>query len=450
MPSLLALLICTIFVVFMLWIDRKQSPEVSFVLWIPTIWSLIISSKPLGIWFQSSGATMEEGSPLDRTFLTILLCLGLIIIAKRRFNWLNAMKENIWLMLLIGYMLISCLWSDVSFLSFKRWTRELIAVVMAFVVATEADPQRAWESLFRRVVYISIPFSYILINYFSEYGRLYLHHSGDLMWTGVTIHKNALAQMCLLAVFFLVWSIIRRQRGRTLPAVRYQTILEVFIIILAFWLWGGPQHSLTYSASATITFLLGLLALIGLFWSKKFDTQLGSRVMTVLIIFIIVYGTVTPMLGRLSLIDLSSAVRRDETLTGRTIVWQKLVPVAMNQPILGHGFGSFWSTEKRGVYDMTGAHNGYLDTILELGFVGLLLLSIFLISSLRKAQNMMLKDFDLGALLSCYMLMAVANNMAESYLNTFTFQTTAFILFLTVSFATTQLAQESRKDAIYP
>jgi len=394
---------------------------------------LLIASKPLSLWFQSGAATIEEGSPLDRAFLIALLLLGLIILAKRKFNWSNAIKENIWLMLLIGYMLVSCLWSEMPFISFKRWSRELIAVVMAFVVATEPDPRKALESLFRRIIYVLIPFSYILINYFAEYGRLYVHHSGYLLWTGVTSHKNQLCLLCLFAALFLIWTIIRRKQGRNTSTVRYQTYLEVFILILTFWLMGGPQHSFTYSATSTVALTLGLSALIGLLWEKKQGTMLGPKVLIVLIVFFIIYGTVTPMLGRLSLIDISSTVGREETLTGRTHVWAILIPVAMQHPLLGHGFGGFWTTTTREVFDIPGAHNGYLEVILELGFVGLLLCVIFLLSSFRKAQRVMTQDFDWGALWICFLLMAVAHNIAESSLNTFTTRLMVVIFLLSVS-----------------
>lgn len=198
----LATIICTIFVLFLLQLDYKQTPAVSSALWIPTIWMLLITSKPLGIWFQTAGATMEEGSALDRMFLTALFFIGMIILLKRKLKWSKVLRDNIWLMLLIGYMLLSCLWSDLQFISFKRWSKQLIAVVMAIIVATEPDSRKALESLFRRIIYITIPFSYVLINYFGEYGRAYVHSEGVLMWTGVTGHKNQLSQLCLFSVFF--------------------------------------------------------------------------------------------------------------------------------------------------------------------------------------------------------------------------------------------------------
>jgi len=382
---------------------------------------------------MTSGATMEGGSPLDRAFLTALLCLGLLTLVKRKFNLSNAIKENIWLMLLIGYMLVSCLWSDIPFISFKRWSRELIAVVMAFIVATEPDSRKALESLFRRIIYMLIPFSYILINYFGEYGRIYVHHQGLLMWVGVTSHKNQLCQLCFFAAFFLIWTIIRRKQGRDTSAVRYQTYFEVFILFLTFWLMGGPQHILAYSATSTIALVVGLSVFIWLSWRKKSGAILGTNILLVFIVIIFIYGLVTPFVGKLSLIDPSSSVGREETLTGRTSVWNQLVPVAMSRPIIGSGFGGFWTTEARELYSISDSHNGYLAVLLEMGLFGLLLYAIFILSSFRKAQRMIIQDFDWGVLWICFLLMVVTHNIAESSLNTFMSRLTALILFLTVS-----------------
>src|SRR3989304_5890046 len=201
MPPQLALIICIIFVLWLLHLERKQAPNVSRVLWIPTIWMLSIASKPFGVWFMSAGADAEAGSPLDRAFLSVILCLGLLILASRKFSWSRAIKENSWLMLLVSYLLVSILWSDIPFISFKRWIREVVAVVMAFIVMTERNPRQALESILRRTVYVLIPFSLVLINYYSAYGRVYGRWSGELMWGGVTTQKNGLGRLCLISVF---------------------------------------------------------------------------------------------------------------------------------------------------------------------------------------------------------------------------------------------------------
>jgi exopolysaccharide production protein ExoQ len=442
MPPVLALFFCTVFVIFLLRLERKQLPEVSFALWIPTIWMLLIACKPLGTLFGTGSEDMESGSSLDRAVLIALLCLGLIILAQRQFILSNAIKENIWVMMLIGFMLASILWSDLPYISFKRWTREIIAVVMAFLIITEPEPRQALQSIFRRIIYILIPFSYMLIHYFPSYGREYSHSSGALMWTGVASQKNSLGQLCLFAAFFLIWTFIRRRLGRDIPATRYQTLLEAFILILTFWLMGGPQHNVSYSATTNIAFVAGLSALVTLIWMKKRGTVFGPNAFIVIIAFIIVYGSITPFVGRLSLMDISSIFGRSETLTGRSKIWTTLIPYAMQKPILGHGFGGFWTEAIRSLTS-SHAHNGYLDVILNIGFFGLLLFAIFLLSCGWKAQRVMIQDFDWGSLFICFLLMAVVHNIAESSIVGFTGELSAVLLFMAVS--STSIPEVSKK-----
>ncbi|MCP4371498.1 MAG: O-antigen ligase family protein [Deltaproteobacteria bacterium] len=431
--SQIVLIVCAIFVLWLLYLDHKQSLKVSLGSWIPTIWMLVTVTKPLAVWFNCGGATNEEGSVMDRFFLIALLCIGMITLAKRKVRWSKVLEENIWLLLLIGYMLLSCLWSDFPMISLKRWSRELIAVVMALIIVTESNPRNALESIFRRIIYISIPFSYVLINYFSEYGRLYVHKEGVLMWIGVTLHKNQLGQLCLLSVFYLIWTFVRRWQGRGISAIRYQTYLEAIIIILTIWIMGGPDHSITYSATTTVSLVVGLTVLVGLSWKKKWGAIHGSKALILIVSFIFVYGTITPMVGKLTLLDPSSTLGRDETLTGRTSVWEQLIPVAMERPILGCGYGGFWTSENQELYDISGAHNGYLSVILELGFVGLIFFLFYVLSICRKAGKETNYNYDWACLKNCFILMMVVYNITESSLDTLTTRITAVTLLLGIS-----------------
>src|SRR6476646_8728634 len=126
MPAPLALILCTLFVIYLF---RYDSGKISRTMWIPTLWMLTIASKGgLSVWVGGGGETAEAGSPVDRIFFSGLLLIGLLILQKRRFNWSAAIRENQWLFLLICYMLVSLAWSDFPFISFKRWIRELTAV----------------------------------------------------------------------------------------------------------------------------------------------------------------------------------------------------------------------------------------------------------------------------------------------------------------------------------
>jgi O-antigen ligase len=281
------------------------------------------------------------------------------------------------------------------YISFKRWLREIIAVIMALIVATEPDVRHALQSLFRRTIYILIPFSYILIHYFPQYGREYGRWSGVLMWTGVASQKNGLAMLCLFSTFFLIFTLLRRWQGRNKPIVYYQTIVEVFILFLTIWLFLGPQQTLTYSATSFVALAAGLTYLLGLLWLKKVGILISSNMLTIIILMIIVYGTVTPFIGKLSIIDLSSALNRSETLTNRTDIWAYLIPYAMKNPIVGYGFGGFWKDSIREATS-SHAHNGYLDIILNIGFTGFIFFFFILYKLLPQVQKTLLHDFYWG------------------------------------------------------
>jgi O-antigen ligase len=440
MPAQLALIICILFVLWLLRIERRQTPDVSLALWIPTIWMLSIASKPMGVWFGSVGDS-ADGSPLDRVFLSSLLCLGLMMLMVRRFNWSRAIKENVWMILLICYMLVSILWSDIPVISFKRWIRELIAVVMAFLVLTERDPREAMQSLFRRTIYILIPFSILLIKYFPAYGVRYGRWSGGQMWIGVALQKNGLGRLCLIAAFSLIWTLVRRWQESDGPVVKYQTFADVSVLILTLIIIMGPGGA--YSATALTSLVGGLTAFIGLLWIKKHRISLGQNTLTMILVLIICLGVVTPFVGGATVSGFTSTLGRDETLTGRAEIWAGLLPVVMRKPIVGNGFGSFWTPENREAHEIGEAHNGYLDELLELGFVGLVLVSMFFLSSCRKAQRELANDFDWASLWICLLLMALIHNITETSLNSFTSQLTAVLLFLSVaSTAETSYAEQ--------
>lgn len=429
MSPTIALIFCVVFVLWLLRIERKEAPKVSGILWIPTIWMILIASKPLSIWFPSMGGDIDAGSTLDQFVFSGLLCLGLAILILRRFNWVGAIRDNGWLMLLVAYMLVSVLWSDIPFISFKRWVREVTALVMAFVVLTEPAPSLALESLFRRWIYMLIPFSLLLIKYFPYYGVSFGQWSGQQMWIGVTMQKNNLGRLCIISGFFLIWSLFRRWRSRNMRLGAY---IEIFILVMALRLMMGPKGA--YSATSIGAFCAALAVFAGLLWIKNTRKKLWANTVAVMMAFLIGLGVVTVFIGGSTLGDITTALGRDETLTGRTNIWARLLPAAMDKPVFGSGFGGFWTSATRKLYAISGGHSGYLDMLIGLGFFGLLLVSIFFLSSCRRAQRELGNDFDWASLWICYLLMTVISNVTETSLTTFTDQMTAILLFLAVSY----------------
>lgn len=447
MPPLLALVLCVAFVLFLLRLERKQSPDVTRALWIPTIWMLYIASKPLGRWLQSSSGAPEAGSPLDRAFQIFLILVALVILVRREFDWSGAIKENAWLVTLVLFMLVSIIWSDLPAISFKRWVREFLAILMAFVVLSEPSPRKALASILRRATYVLIPFSPLLIKYFPEYGVEYGRWSGGQMWIGVTLQKNSMANLCMISIVFLIWSLVRRWQGHNAQVWKYQTLMEIFVLGLAFWLMGGPSGDVFYSATSVYALSAGLLVYGGYLIAKRYNWRISAGALRSVVIIIIVFGIVSVFTGGSRLGFFASSAGRSATLTGRTEVWASLLPVVMRSPLVGGGFGGFWTPKTQELFQITGAHSGYLDVLIGLGFVGIMLVSLFFLSSCRKAHKVLSHDFDWAILWICYIIMSVVHNIGESSLDSFTSYLTAIILFFTVSSAR---IQRSGSDPLEP
>ena len=82
-------------------------------------------------------------------------------------------------------------------------------------------------------------------------------------------------------------------------------------------------------------------------------------------------------------------IGKDPTLTGRTGIWEALFRRVEERPLLGYGFGAFWQDRlgpswfiKHEVqWSAPNAHNGWLDMLVQLGWIGLALaIGHFLIS----------------------------------------------------------------------
>ncbi len=249
------------------------------------------------------------------------------------------------------------------------------------------------------------------------------------MWIGVAMQKNGLGRLCMIVAFFLIWSLVRRWQGRNPAAGRYQTPAELAVLALTLYLITGGQKT---SATSLISLAMGLMTYAAFTFLKKKGKTISATLLILVVGLVIAYGTITLFTGQMELGFIASAAGRDETLTGRTDVWARLLPVAMSKPIFGGGFGGFWTPETMDQYRISGSHNGYLDILIGLGLVGLVLVSLFLFTSCRKAIEELNRDFDWGILWIGYIIMAVMHNISESSIYSFAMHLTALILFFTV------------------
>jgi len=435
MPPILALILCTWMVIVLLRVEKRDSPDVSGASWIAVLWLAHCASKPLGVWFQSTAADDAAGSFLDQLWLIALLLLSFVTLARRGFNWSEAISGNAGFAILLGYMLVSILWSEIPFPSFKRWIREAQALVTAFLVLSEPDPKRALSSIFRRLIFILLPFSIMLIKYYPYLGVDYANWSGKQMWIGVTLQKNGLGRLCMFSAFFLLWRLVEVHRA-TPKELRdkHQIYADVSMLALALYMFKGPPNA--FSATATASMLVGLGLYVGIKRLRRMGILLPSLFYAIAILAVVIYGIITPFVGGTSVAGVAGSFGRDETLTGRTDTWEEVLPSVRANPILGVGFGAFWTPAIVANVMQKEAHSGYLDVLLDLGFLGSVVIAMLLANVAVRARRESTTDFAWGTLCYCIAFMAAVHNITESSINTLRSQLTACVLLLAVTCGT--------------
>lgn len=418
----LALVLCTIFALYLLWLEGKGSPCVSPATWIPTTWLLAVASKPLAIWFGVAGSN-EDGSALDEVLLTTLAVAGIAVLIRRRFNWQRVLRSHGWLIGLLFFMFVSAIWSDITLIALRRWVRQLIVVIMALVIISETDRYQAMESLLRRFAYLFIPFSLVVIKYYPASGVSY-SWSGVKMWTGIALHKNSFGSMCSISALFFLWAYFQR-RDHTNLRVRYQRWADTLILLIALYLLSGAEKN---SATAAATLSAGVATLLTLRLVRSAKRMVPKAALMVLLIFLIAYGVAAPFQGGSNVASLSAQLGRDDTLTGRTDIWAAVLPAMAQHRILGHGFESFWTNARRQVYMISDAHNGYLDILLELGAAGLALYICWFLSSANKLYRTLATNYNWASLSLSYLIMCLVFNVTESTLGGLADQITAIVV----------------------
>jgi len=383
MPPLLALFLWVILFLALLLYDPAKESRTSLALWVPLSWMFFISSRLPSQWLGgkigAAAQAFEEGNPLDRSIFSALILLAIGILLSRSFNWGNFFARNITLTAFLLFALVSLFWSDYPLLSLKRWIRDLGNYLMILVVLSDARPLEAVTMLLRRLSYLLVSLSVVVIKYFPLIGRGYSPWTGGVNYQGITTSKDMLAVICLVSGIFFFWDTVVRWSDRRERRTRKIIVMNVAFIAMALWVL-----NLADGATCRVCLLIGCVVIMAAHSRAVSRRPLPLKLLLLLspcLCLILVFG--------LDIKDsIAALVGRDPTFTGRTELWQALLRIKTN-PLVGTGYESFWLGPRLEQIWATfpwrpnQAHNGYLELYLNLGLVGGSLLSGFLIASYR-------------------------------------------------------------------
>lgn len=436
MPSQLALVIFLAFIVWLYVRDRHLRPMTSKALWIPLIWFVLIGTRPLSLWFGGQMAALaddhvdfEEGSSFDRNAFFAVVFLGFAALTKRKVNWAEFFSNNRILVAFFVYCGISVLWSDYPFVGFKRWIKDITNIVMLLILFSEKDPIRAIAAVWARYIYIVIPVSVLFIKYFPDLGRVYNRWTYEPSFVGVTTEKNTLGAVVLVSGMVLVWDLIESRRKGN-PTDRLDLINRCILLVMTLWL----LH-MANSSTALVCFVLGICIIVAMRFpfAMRQARNLGWYCLACVLSGLLLYLNSGLFEGFLDLLG------EDSTLTGRTDVWELVLNQPINSLLGTGGYRSFWVSEfadsikERYYFYLNQSHNGYIETYLNEGLIGLGLLVGSIVMSVIAIRKGLIQGSNYAGLRFAFLVVALFNNWTEASFNTLS-PIWAMFLIATVSY----------------
>ena len=225
---------------------------------------------------------------------------------------------------------------------------------------------------------------------------------------GIYGQKNTLGQAMMVGA--LMQSFLMLQRGRLV----WNDLLVMTILFAALF----ASQSAT---SITLTSLVVVITVLLMQYRRSRIWAAASMIAAL--------GIMLGVLFLVTSVDVSQlldAAGKDSTLTGRVDIWAGAMLAVEQRPWLGYGYSAFWlpgEPQVELIWSMLGwapnaAHNGYIDVILQLGYVGLASAGLALLATVYRALRALFDaDRRATALWGLLFIMVFGTlNYDESYL----------------------------------
>jgi exopolysaccharide production protein ExoQ len=418
MNPTLASLICACGIAGLFYLDRDDSAHTSKALWLPVIWIWIVGSRPVSGWLgiTPTGTNVQlDGSPFDAAVFGALLVAAIAVLIRRSKRTRALLFANWPILVYFLFCLISVSWSYHPDVAFKRWTKAIGDLAMVLIVVTDVEPVAALKRLLSRVGFLLLPSSLLLIKYYGDLGRGYTP-DGEPMNTGVTTNKNTLGVVLLVISLGTLWRVLGLLRAKSDPSRSRHLMAQGALFGFGIALLGMADCKTCISC-----FILGSVLIVA---TNLRAFRRPARVHA-LCLAITLAGSFTFFFGGGT--GVVHALGRNSNLSGRTEIWSAVIPAVPNS-ILGAGFESFWispGAQKvwRGL-SLAGwwnpevlineAHNGYIEVYLNLGWIGVCLIALILLSGYRRAGTALHRDPELGGLMLAYIIATAVYSITEA------------------------------------
>lgn len=295
---------------------------------------------------------------------------GVLLLAPRLV--LMRVPISIVVLMMIGWMLASTLWTDSPEGTAFAVQRD-IPILFGLMLVVGMISLEDLVSALLWAIRAGVAFTVVVVATLPQ-ARVHIDPTGqtpDLAgWHGLFPHKNIMTPFLVFALL----TVLTFDRTRLL---RWVTLAAIAVLIVG-------SDSVTGMSSA----LLAVSVWVWLQLYRHLEVR-NSSIFLISSVSVAVFG----MLGILaSLSTLTSASGRDLTFTGRTFIWQATFEAFLERPLLGYGLGGIFFTDPisprtaevwRAIgFRVPHAHNGLLGVAVQLGIVGAVLFTVLFVTTM--------------------------------------------------------------------
>jgi O-antigen ligase len=332
-------------------------------------------------------------------FCTLLLWIADFPKLFRQFSYF------IPVLILPTYILISAVWSIDPGVTARRAVSFFATTILACFFAATYPPRRQLRILNVLIAAVALGCAFVSV-FLPGYGTDHsASHFGN--WQGLYDQKNGMAAVMVEGLTLTLLG--RHHMGK----LTFWLLLLLYTLLLVE---SGSREAWIASVGVVLVYI-SLLGLSGV------SASLRTAFVTVGI-FVVAIGSfvISSSAGIFQLLG------RNADLTGRTAIWSAVWSAIKLRPLLGYGFDAFWMGRTPGVrtfvqlmahgnstWQITSAHNGILQMLLELGAVGLALIGMLFLRIMWRGFHHYGPDSSFAIVIVASI---VFNNIAETYLLT--------------------------------
>lgn len=407
---------------------------------------------PEGFNYEAAANGMPlTSSGFNSILWLIILLTGFYYFGRKLRASKSVLLGNRFLVALIALAVLSYFWSIAPQITFRRILRIFAVVSVCTAFAASSRTERSFQIALRPVLTIMLIGSIIFVMVNPIYGIEQLTMT-ELKgaWKGMTTQKNALGALATLGALLWLHAWISKQVKQPWPFIGF--VASVICLL-------GSRSSTSIMATAFSSVLM-LMLMRSPGSMKRYMPYFVGIFVSILLLYSLAVLKLVP--GSEALLSPIAAITgKDLTFSGRTAIWDIITASIHYHPFLGVGYGAYWigadpaspsyETLIKLLFYPTEAHNGYLDVINDLGWVGGILLLGYIITYLRHALTLYKMDRSQGAIYLVILFHQMIGNLSESmWFNIRGVQFVVVTLATMCLIRALQLQEETRRTAHRP